>query len=216
MARADQAQAAVNAAVAAADLSRRTLGRVQVRSSFEGIVTRVWRGAGALVDGTAATPIAQLAATSLAEFDADATQRQLGGIAPGQTASVDLSTGGGTIAGSVRARASALDPATGLGLVRLAIEAKPPPTLGVFGVATVHVGRRDGILVIPATAVRGAVADGAEVAICKDGKAQLRSLRIGWRDDDRVEVTEGLVEGERVAVDHVLGLESDSPIAEAQ
>jgi HlyD family secretion protein len=212
-ARADQAHAAVNAAVAASDLARRTLGRVQVRSTFDGVVTRVWRGAGALVDGTAATPIVQIAATSLVELDADATERQLAGIEVGQPARVELA-GGGTIDGAVRARSTALDPATGLGFVRIAIDRKPPPTLGAFGAATVTIGKRDGVLVVPAEAMRGAVADGAEVVVCHDGKAEDRPVKVGWRDDARVEITEGLEEGERVATDHVLGLETGSPIVE--
>jgi HlyD family secretion protein len=160
----------------------------------------VWRGAGALVDGTAATPIAQLAATALAEFDADATERQLLDIATGQTASLTLASGGEPIPGAVRTRSAALDPTT--------------PTLGAFGSVTVTTRKRDGVLVVPADALRGAVSDGAEVVVCKDGKAALRTVQVGWRDDRRVEIASGLSEGERVAVDHVLGLQTDSPIVE--
>jgi HlyD family secretion protein len=216
VARADQAHAGVTSATAASDLARRTLGRVQVRSTFDGVVTRVWRGAGALVDGTAATPIVQLAATTLAEFDVDATARQLVGVAAGQPVEVSLLTGGDPLKGTVRARSTALDPATGLGFVRVAIETDQPPTLGVFGTATVTVGTRDGVLVLPSSAIRGAVEDGAEIAVCKDGKAELRRVEVGWRDDDRVEIAKGLAEGERVAVDHVLGLAADTPIAEVR
>jgi len=64
--------------------------------------------------------------------------------------------------------------------------------------------------------VRGAVADGAEVVVCKDGKADVRTAKIGWRDDKRVEIVEGLTEGEHVAVDHALGLETGAPIVEAK
>jgi HlyD family secretion protein len=216
VARADQAEAGVNSATAAADLARRTLGRVDVRSSFEGVVTRVWRGAGALVDGTAATPVVQLAASALAEFDADATERQLVDLEAGQTVAVSLATGGDPIPGTVRARSTALDPATGLGFVRIAIQDQGPITLGVFGTASVTVSERKGVLVVPSTAMRGAIADGAEVVVCKDGKAEVRDVKVGWRDDQRVEITEGLAAGDRVALDHVLGLETDSPIVEAK
>lgn len=239
VARADQAHAGVAAATAASDVSRWTLGRVRVRSTFDGVVTRVWRGAGALVDGTAATPIVQLAATALAEFDVDATERQLSGIEAGQTASVALATGGEPLEGVVRARSTALDPATGLGFVRIALDAKGPLTLGVFGTATLHLGRRDGVLVVPSAAMRGAVADGAEVVVCAGGeaeegkgeaadggaggaehgaglKAEVRTVKVGWRDDGHVEIVDGLAEGDRVAIDHVLGLESAAPIVEAK
>jgi RND family efflux transporter MFP subunit len=190
VARADQARAAVNAAAASYDLAQRTLGRVQVRSTFEGVVTRVWRGPGALVDGTSATPIVQLAASTLAEFDVDATERQLAGVAAGQSASVSLATGGNSLPGVVRARSTALDAATGLGLVRIAIETAGPLTLGLFGTATISVGNREGVLV------------------------DVRTVRIGWRDDKLIEVVDGLRDGERVAVDHVLGLDTGTPIVE--
>lgn len=215
-ARADQAHAAVTSAVAASDLARLTLGRVQVRSHFDGVVTRVWRGIGALVDGTAATPIIELAATNLAEFDADATERQLMDIQVGQPARVTLATGDLPIDGTVRTRSSALDPATGLGFVRIALSTRTDPTLGVFGTATVDVGKRDGAIVVPAAAMRGAVEDGAEVVVCKDGKAEVRTVQVGWRDDRQVEITHGLAAGERVALDHVLGLETGTPIVEAK
>jgi RND family efflux transporter MFP subunit len=214
IARADQAHAAVNAAIAAADLARRTLGRVQVRSTFEGVVTRVWRGPGALVDGTAATPIVQLAAIASAELVADATERQLLDVAPGQPASILLTTGGEPISGTVRARSSALDPATGLGAVRVAVDPKAPVVLGAFGTVVLKVGERRGVLVVPSAAVRGAIADGVQVVVCKDGKAELRATHVGWRDDTRVEIIDGILEGERVAVDHVLGLQTGSPIVE--
>jgi RND family efflux transporter MFP subunit len=215
-ARADQAHAGVNSAVAAADLARRTLGRVQVRSTFAGVVTRVWRGAGALVDGTSATPIVQLAASTAAEFDVDATERQLLGVEAGQPATVTLATGGGEIEGTVRARSTALDPVSGLGFIRIAIEPKAPLMLGLFGTGTIKTGKHEGALVVPAEAMRGAVADGAEVVVCRDGKAEVRTVTVGWRDDKRIEISEGLKEGERVAVDHVLGLQTDSPIVEAK
>jgi RND family efflux transporter MFP subunit len=214
LSRADQAHASINAASAAADLAQRTLGRVQVRSTFEGLVTHVWRGPGAIVDGTAATPIVQLAAATLAEFDADATERQLADVETGQSASVVLSTGNDPMTGTVHARSTSIDPATGLGLLRIAVESKAPVLLGAFGLATIKVAERHGVLVIPSNALGGAVADGASIAVCKDGKADVRSIKVGWRDDKRIEVLGGLSEGERVAVDHVLGLETGSTIEE--
>lgn len=216
VAKAAQARAAVAAASAASDLARRTLGRVQVRSTFDGVVTRVWRGVGALVDGTAATPIVQLSATALAELDADATERQIIGIEAGQVATVTLASGGAPLGATVRARATALDPATGLGLVRLDVDAKQTLMLGAFATASVVLAKRDGVLVVPATAMRGPVADGAELVVCKDGKADVRTVKVGWRDDARVEIIDGLADTEKVVTDRALGLEAGAPIIEAK
>lgn len=210
-ARADQAKAGVASAIAAADLAQRTLGRVQVKTTFDGVVTRVWRGPGALVDGTAATPIVQVAAANSAELDVEATASQLASIEEGAHATIALSTGGTPLAGTVRARATALDLASGLGLVRVGIDG-PRPTLGVFGTASIDVTHRENVLVVPASAMRGAVLDGAEIVVCKGKEAEVRTIEVGWRDDKRVEIVHGLGDGEIVAVDHVLGLETGTPL----
>jgi hypothetical protein len=64
--------------------------------------------------------------------------------------------------------------------------------------------------------LRGAVSDGAEIAICKEGKIALRTVKVGWRDATRFEATEGIAPTDRLAVDHVLGLEDGTPITEAK
>jgi RND family efflux transporter MFP subunit len=210
--KAAESRASVAAAVASADLARRTLGRVVIRSSFGGIVTRVWRGPGALVDGTAATPIVQLASTSAAEFVADATGGELAQVKEGDRAQGSLLEGR-TFEGAVVARGRALDPATGLGSVRVAIVALDDAVpLGSYGRASVTVAHREGVHTLPATALRGSVADGAEVAVCEGSAVAIRKIGVGWRDDARFEVTGGLKEDDRVAVDHVLGLDEGTTI----
>jgi multidrug efflux pump subunit AcrA (membrane-fusion protein) len=117
----------------------------------------------------------------------------------------------------VRVRARALDPATGLGTVRVAVTKAPDGVLiGTFGRAVLQTGHRDNVPTLPSAALRGAVADGAEVAVCKDGKASLRPVKVGWRSEERFEVTDGVKPDEKVAIDHVLGLEDETPIAEAK
>lgn len=215
--RADAAHGAVAAATAALDLARRTLARVYVRSSFSGVVTRVWRGTGALVDGSSATPIVQLAASSKAEFVADATERELARIQEGQAVHGTLAVGGDAFEGTVRARSSSLDPVTGLATVRIALTvANDRIPIGAFGRVVVTTAHREVALVLPATALRGSVADGAEVIVCKDGKAEIKTVKVGWRDDERFEVLEGIDAEDRVAIDHVLGIDTDTPLLEAK
>ncbi len=214
-AHADAAHAEVSSAAAAASQARRTLGRVQVRTGVAGVVTRVWRGAGALVDGTASTPIVEVASSAAIEFVADATVRQLDRVAPGLMASVSL-VSGEKLKGTVVTRASALDPTTGLGTVRVGLASAPPTIpVGTFGTVVVTLATRKGVPTLPVAALRGAVADGAEVAVCAGGKAQIRTVQVGWRDAERFEVT-GVKDGELVAIDHVLGLTDGTPLAEAK
>jgi len=216
-AKADSARAGVSAASASADLAHRTLGRVQVRSTLDGVVTRVLRGPGALVDGTSATPIVQLASTGTTEFVADATERELSTLDAGQSATVAVIGSAAKLRGTVRMRASALDQATGLGTVRIALDAVPPGIpMGAYGQVSIVTRHRDGVRVLPSAALRGAVLDGAEIVVCKDGKGEVRKVKAGYRDAERFEVVEGLAAEERVATDHVLGLETGSAIREAK
>jgi RND family efflux transporter MFP subunit len=215
VARADQAKAAINSASAGADLAQRTLGRVQVKTAFEGIVTKIWRGQGALVDGTGATPIAQIASSDQTELQADATDRQLATITEGIHATITLATGGAPIEGTVRARSSALDLQSGLGIVRIGL-GSTAPTLGSFGVAALDVGKHEHAIVVPIDAMRGAIADGAEVVVCKNGKAEIRAVHVGERSDTSVEIEEGLSESDRIAIDHVLALENGTPLEDAK
>lgn len=214
-ARAENERQAVASATAATHLAQRTLGRVQVRATFPGVVTRLWRGPGALVDGTAATPIVQVAASASAEFVAAATERELAQAESGQPAQVRLESTPQDLTAQVRIRSSSLDPTTGLGTIRMTLSSSPATlVMGAYGRATITTRHRDAVLTIPSEALRGAVSDGAEVVVCKDGKAELRRIRVGYRDAKHLEVADGLSAGDRVAVDHVLGLDTGTPIAE--
>jgi RND family efflux transporter MFP subunit len=217
-ARATSAREGVAAAVAAADLSQRTLGRVQVRSGLAGLVTRVFRGPGALVDGTAATPILQLAATGGAELVCDVTQRELLLLAEGQPARGALAgEGAAALEGTVRARPRSLDTTTGLGTVRIALTSAGAQQLpvGAFARVVVTTGRHKGALLVPAGALRGSVSDGAELVVCAGDKAKLATVKVGYRDDKRVEIVAGLGPDDFVATDHVLALEDGTPIKRA-
>lgn len=214
-AKAEAAKQGVAAAIAASDLARRTLGKVQVRSGIAGLVTKVFRGPGALVDGTAGTPILQVAASGGAELVADVTQRELMVLAEGQPAHGALAGEGGlAIDGAIRARPRALDAATGLGTVRIALTSEGSRDLpvGAFARVVVTTGRRENALVVPAAALRGAVSDGAEVVVCAGDKAAVKVVKVGYRDDKRVEIASGIGPADEVAIDHVLALDDDTPI----
>jgi RND family efflux transporter MFP subunit len=212
-ARAETEKQSVASNLSALDIARHTLGRVQVRAAFSGVVTRVWRGPGALVDGTAATPIAQVAASGV-EFVADGTERELSQIAAGRPAIVKLGAEATPLSGVVRSVSSALDATTGLGQVRISLDLQASSLIGAQGRASIAVRHRDGVLLVPSEALRGAVADGAEVVVCAAGAAQVRAIQVGYRDERRFEVVSGLTTDEAVAVDHVLGLETGNALLE--
>ena len=211
-AKAENDKQSVLAARAGLDLARHTLGRVQVRTAFGGVVTKLWRGAGALVDGTAATPIAQVAAAAGAEFVADATEADLQRVSVGRSATISLRADAPKFEGTIRAVSSSLDAATGLGTVRIALAGATPLLMGAHGRAAILTGHRDAVLCLPAEALRGSVSDGAEVVICAENAAKIRTIGVGYRDERWLEVVSGLAEGESVAIDHVLGLDDGTKL----
>ena len=212
--RAESANADVAAQEAALGLAKGTLGRTEVRSSFEGVVTRLWRGPGALVDGSAQTPIVQLAGDDALEFSADGAERDLALVVNGAKASIDLTEAGRRLEGVVVSVPLVLD-TTGVGTVRIAV-ARPdasagnaPLRWGAFGRASIAAKPLDGVVFVPRSALRGAISDGPTVAICAHGKAAVTEVRVGYHDGDLVEIVSGLSEGMRVvSVGDVLGLEN--------
>jgi RND family efflux transporter MFP subunit len=214
--KASEARAGVAAAAASADQARRTLGRVAIRSALGGTVIKIWRGPGALVDGTASTPVAELAVTRGVEFVAAATGSELARVKEGDALHGTLGRGSG-FEGTIIVRGRAIDPTTGLGSLRAAVTGLDQDVLmGAYARASVLVEHRDGVRTLPTSALRGAISDGAEVALCAGGKVEIRKIGVGWRDDARFEVSSGIGPGERVAIDHVLGLEDGAAIAEVK
>ncbi len=128
------------------------------------------------------------------------------------------------IAASVLRVAPAVDPTTLLGLVRLELAKDVHPPVGVAATADIVVASRPGVESAHATALRrsqvgagrarrvrastgsaGARSNAGGVAQVKN-VARVRTVTVGNRGSDSVEIADGLKPGEQVVVDHVLGL----------
>ncbi len=206
-ARLGESGAAVSAARAAVDVATRNVARASVRAPIAGTVVRVLRRAGELVDGTPATPVLEIADPSALEFLATAAPLDLVALQRDQPATLRFDALRElTFAASVRAIAPAIDAASGLGSVRLALApSNRRPPLGLYGTAAVAVGAHDAVLA-PAGALRGA-SGATEVVVCDGANARVRVVEVGQRTGDRAEITRGLTGMEQVATGStVLGL----------
>jgi RND family efflux transporter MFP subunit len=215
-AREDAARAHVRVAQSRSGLARRQLGRTDLRAPRAGTVLRVFKRAGELLDAADAS-IAEIADLSVLELRAQVTGAEMIGLAPGTPAVVDLDAMPGMhLAGEVAAVSPAMDPATSLGTVRVTLTLPPGwrPAIGLTGAATVRRAPRDGLL-IPVTAIRRSIAGADEVLVCAGDHVEVREVAIGAREPATVEVRGGVAAGERLVVDHVLGLEDGAAIAEA-
>jgi len=212
--RAATARAVENESQAAATRARRQVERATVRSPIAGIVVRLLRRPGELVDGTPATPVIEVADPSRLELASDATASDLVRMTKGARAELTVAAMPGMRwAGTVAVVSPAVDRATGLGTVRVEIDlaagARPP--IGALGTARVVVGSTRAATVVPKTSLRSGLGADAEVVSCgADGVAHLKRVKRGADAGDKVEVTP-LSAGELVAVDPI-GIADGDPI----
>lgn len=99
----------------------------------------------------------------------------------------------------VRTVAPSVDPERGTVEVKLELP-QPPGYLrpGMTVSVDIEVGRRDGALLLPTEAVRDASSDTPWVLVLQEGRAARREVRLGLKGEGRVEVVEGLQEGDVV------------------
>jgi RND family efflux transporter MFP subunit len=83
---------------------------------------------------------------------------------------------------------------------------------GLFARVTIQTGRREKALVAPAEALFS-VAGLEKMFVIEDGKVTERIVRSGARVDDRVEILEGVKEGERVAVSNLGSLQQGREVS---
>jgi hypothetical protein len=112
--------------------------------------------------------------------------------------------------------APAVDPATLLGLVRLRIVATNAGDVaqikvGTSAIARVAIAKRQGLLV-PAAALRRSLVGADEVVTCDHGKAHVKTVVVGNRTENGVEIKAGLESGDQIVIDHALGLEDEQPL----
>lgn len=69
---------------------------------------------------------------------------------------------------------------------------------GMAATAAVAAGTAEDVLVVPITAVQGSVQQGNVWVVGEDGTEEERPVVLGLSDGDRIEVREGLAEGEQV------------------
>jgi multidrug efflux pump subunit AcrA (membrane-fusion protein) len=178
------------------------------------VVLRVLRHAGEPVDGTAATPVVEIAAEQPVQVALDATAAVLARLSEGQAAEIVLDTPAATpISARVSGVARSVDAATGTGPVRLDPSAADASLLlGRVVEARIVVARHEGVLVVPASALRGGADGVVEAIVVKDHKSHVVTVVAGIHDGDRVEVVSGLAEGDVIVVDDPVGLGDDAPV----
>jgi membrane fusion protein, multidrug efflux system len=89
-------------------------------------------------------------------------------------------------------------PTSGGTTARCAVPAGVPVFAGMGATVRVQAGTAENVLVVPVTAVQGAVQTGNVWVVAGDGSEEKRAVTLGLSDGDQIEVREGLAEGEQV------------------
>lgn len=196
----DAARAAEAAARASLDQLRTRIGYTVVRAPAGGVVTEKLVETGAVVG--AQTKLFTVAEVSTLVTRVGVSELDVGSLRVGQGARVMLDAyPGQRFEGRIRRIFPAADPATRLVPVEVALtgEAARAARPGFLARVAFALGARDGVLLVPASAVVGQ-AGAQQVFVVVDGKAERRTVETGLSSEGRVEVVSGLREGEAVVV----------------
>ncbi|MDB4960802.1 MAG: efflux transporter periplasmic adaptor subunit [Myxococcales bacterium] len=213
-AKAAAADAELEAANARSGLASKNNARRELRAPHAGVVLHLWKRIGESVDGTTATPVAEVADLTTLELRAQVPPAALMPVREGMPATVKILGIEGVLSAKVARVAPAVDATTLLGGVRIEIEGTHPIAVGSAATGQIVVAHRPGLLV-PASALRRSMVGADEVVVCDQGVARIRGVTIGQRREATVEIAHGIVAGEQIVTDRVLGLEEGQPLTAA-
>ncbi len=194
----DGLEAAFEAADARLRRSEKSLDDREIRAPFAGIIGLKQVDVGARVDED--TVIATLDDLAEIEIDFRAPEIHFGEVSAGQKIeATSAAFGNRSFEGSIATIDSRIDPVSRAFQVRAKIP-NPDLTLpaGMFMLVELTLAERD-VLTVPEGAVMLSDRQ-ASVFVIEDGVAERREIELGQREIGRVEVVDGLAEGERVAV----------------
>ncbi|HEX4353796.1 MAG TPA: efflux RND transporter periplasmic adaptor subunit, partial [Polyangiales bacterium] len=172
--------AAETAAESVAHQAHRQIERATLRSPLRGTVLKVFRKPGELVDGTPATPVLEIADLTSLELIADAPVQDLSRIRAGAAAAISFNGISDRVrSGSVVRVAPAIDRATGLGSVRIAVDHAVDLALpvGTLGLARVQSGSTRSAFLVPTRSLRGQIGEEADLIVCGDDR-QAHAIRV--------------------------------------
>jgi RND family efflux transporter MFP subunit len=186
---------------------KRRLEKMTIRSSIDGIINDVFSEKGDLIGS--GDPIASIISKKRVVV-AEVSEENFSGLNVGQKAVVRfLSLGGALYDAEVIKIFPSADPDTQRYSIQLKVDISQDILVpGLTGEVTITTAERDNAKMIPTRALMG-----DHVFVFKDGRLEFRQIVFGFRDLTRVEVTEGLEEGELVVVENLGDYRDDDHVS---
>lgn len=190
------AEADLAQAVASESEARIMRERAVIRAPADGIISGRSAQTGNLV-GT--EPLLSLIRDGEIEFEAEVAESDLPSITAGQAVEVKAAGIQPPIKGRVRSVLPKIDPQTRLGLIRVSLPDHPGIKVGAFASGEVALDKRE-ILAIGSASVSFETADRSAFVfvVTPDNRAMRRSVEIGERAGDNIEIRSGLDLGDQV------------------
>ena len=210
--------AALRQAVAALSIAQLQLARTEVRSPIGGTVVKRFVSGGEQVDGTAATPIVEVASLGEVELLANVPAADLSHLPMGRAVQLTSTAfPGKSFSGRVVAISQAVDPGTNAGLIRIRIpNGKGDLRLGMFLGAQVPVETHLKALVVPPQAIFRDEQGAARVFLVegdKEKKAKASPVKLGIETLDHAELLDGAKEGDKVILAGGYGLTDGAKVS---
>ena len=172
--------------------------KTEIRAPFAGVVGLRQVSEGSLINSS--TTIARLQNLDPIKLDFSVPEKYVGELGAGDTVTFTVSGSDRTYEGKVYAVEPRIDPNTRTIQVRARAANKDHGLFpGAFAKVRVVLDRQDGALMVPSIALIPG-AQGTSVYVAKDGRAERRSVEVGKRTEDRVQILSGLEAGDRVIV----------------
>src|SRR5258706_3696372 len=171
------------------------IARTELKAPTAGTISQRAARLGA-VAGIVSEPLFRLVRNSEIEFDAEVPETVLPQIEPGQNVEVWLSGVSEAIGGYVRLVDPTVDKNSRLGPRAGTLSRHPAMRAGIFARGNITLGRRQAVTVPLSAVLFGK--DGAYVQLATNNVVEIRNVETGFKRGSRVEIVNGLIEGQEV------------------
>ncbi|MBL8588988.1 MAG: efflux RND transporter periplasmic adaptor subunit [Methylobacteriaceae bacterium] len=171
------------------------VGRTEVKAPAAGLIARKSARLGAIASMAAPDGLFRIVAGGDVELEAEAPDFRLARIREGQKAAI-LDAADRRLEGTVRLVSPEIDRASRMGRLRIAVGVDRGLRVGGFARGEIETARRTA-LAAPASALQ-TDGEGPYAQLVKDGRIVQRRVKTGLSVDGRVEILDGLVDGDSV------------------
>ncbi len=191
-----------------------------IRAPFGGVITKRYANTGSMIQAgissqTQAMPVVRLAQNDLLRLILPVPVSDVASVRDGQPVDVNVVSIGRTLRGTVTRYADSVQMATRTMDTEVDVP-NPDGSLvpGMYAEVHLYLAARPNVLSVPIDAVDGLGTSVQQVYVVRDGIVRLTNVKTGLQTSTRVEILDGLENGDKVIVGRHTGL-SDGEKVEA-